>query len=87
MSFRCDVPAERADYRGIDFYLLPDRHQSRDLNCGWRAPFDYARNVAAHFSWCDKNIGGGFGIMFDDVVAGLISLFCLVLLQYWFFPL
>jgi len=38
-------------------------------------------------SWCDKNIGGGFGIMFDDVVAGLISLFCLALLQHWFFPL
>jgi len=38
-------------------------------------------------SWCDKNIGGGFGIMFDDVVAGLISLLCLMLLQHWFFPL
>lgn len=38
-------------------------------------------------SWCDKNIHGGFGIMFDDVVAGIISLFCLMLLQHWFFPL
>ena len=37
-------------------------------------------------SWCDKNIHGGFGIMFDDVVAGIISLLCLMLLQHWFFP-
>lgn len=29
-------------------------------------------------SWLDKNLSGGFGIMFDDVVAGLISLFCLL---------
>jgi phosphatidylglycerophosphatase A len=32
-------------------------------------------------SWFDKNIHGGFGIMFDDVIAGIISLFCLLLLQ------
>ena len=30
-------------------------------------------------SWLDKNLTGGFGIMFDDVVAGLISLFCLLI--------
>ena len=23
--------------------------------------------------WCDRNIGGGFGIMFDDVVAGVFA--------------
>lgn len=28
-------------------------------------------------SWCDKNLHGGFGIMFDDVVAGLMALMCL----------
>ncbi len=32
-------------------------------------------------SWFDKNVHGGFGIMFDDVIAGVISLFCLLLLQ------
>lgn len=32
-------------------------------------------------SWFDKNISGGFGIMFDDVIAGLLSLFCLLLAQ------
>jgi len=32
-------------------------------------------------SWIDRNIGGGFGIMFDDVVAGLISLALLMLAQ------
>jgi phosphatidylglycerophosphatase A len=30
-------------------------------------------------SWLDKNLRGGFGIMFDDVVAGVISLCCLLL--------
>ena len=35
-------------------------------------------------SWFDKNVDGGFGIMFDDVVAGIVSLLCLMLLQYWF---
>ena len=24
-------------------------------------------------SWCDKNIKGGFGIMFDDILAGLLA--------------
>jgi phosphatidylglycerophosphatase A len=28
-------------------------------------------------SWCDKNLHGGFGIMLDDVVAGLMALICL----------
>lgn len=32
-------------------------------------------------SWFDKNIHGGFGIMFDDVIAGIFSLFCLLLLH------
>jgi len=32
-------------------------------------------------SWFDKNIHGGFGIMLDDVIAGVFSLFCLLLLQ------
>lgn len=34
-------------------------------------------------SWLDKNVHGGLGIMLDDVLAGLISLLCLVLLQPW----
>ena len=34
-------------------------------------------------SWLDKNVHGGIGIMLDDVVAGLISLLCLVLIQLW----
>ena len=28
-------------------------------------------------SYIDKNIHGGFGIMFDDVVAGLLALLCM----------
>ena len=36
-------------------------------------------------SWFDKNLQGGFGIMFDDVVAGLVSLLCLMLIQNWYF--
>lgn len=34
-------------------------------------------------SWIDKNVHGGFGIMFDDVVAGAVSLCCLLAIQ-WF---
>ncbi|PCI08264.1 MAG: phosphatidylglycerophosphatase A [Gammaproteobacteria bacterium] len=34
-------------------------------------------------SWLDKNIHGGFGIMLDDVIAGLFSLFFLLLIKQW----
>lgn len=34
-------------------------------------------------SWIDSNIHGGFGIMIDDVVAGLFSLLCLHILLFW----
>lgn len=34
-------------------------------------------------SWCDKNLHGGFGIMFDDVLAGLASLILLQLYLHW----
>lgn len=33
-------------------------------------------------SWFDKNVHGGFGIMFDDVVAGAVSLGCLLAIQW-----
>jgi len=32
-------------------------------------------------SWFDKNVHGGFGIMLDDVIAGGISLCCLLSIQ------
>ena len=35
-------------------------------------------------SWLDKNINGGFGIMIDDVVAGLVSMALLQGYWYWF---
>ena len=34
-------------------------------------------------SWFDKNVHGGFGIMLDDVIAGIFSLSCLLLLEYF----
>lgn len=34
-------------------------------------------------SWLDKNLHGGFGILFDDVIAGIFSLCCLLLLNYF----
>jgi phosphatidylglycerophosphatase A len=34
-------------------------------------------------SWFDKNLHDGFGIMFDDIVAGVMSLICLTMIQYW----
>lgn len=33
-------------------------------------------------SWLDKNVSGGFGIMVDDILAGLISLGCLLLIDF-----
>ncbi len=35
-------------------------------------------------SWLDKKVSGGFGIMIDDVLAGVFSLICLHLLVYYF---
>ncbi len=32
-------------------------------------------------SWIDKNVDGGFGIMIDDVIAGICSLCCLLLIE------
>lgn len=32
-------------------------------------------------SWIDKNVKGGLGIMIDDVVAGAVSLLCMILLM------
>jgi phosphatidylglycerophosphatase A len=34
-------------------------------------------------SWFDKNVHGGFGIMLDDVIAGIFSLCCLLLVEYF----
>lgn len=34
-------------------------------------------------SWCDKKLHGGFGIMLDDVVAGLIALACMQGLSFY----
>ncbi len=36
-------------------------------------------------SWIDKNIHGGFGIMLDDIIAGIISLFFLLLVEYFIY--
>jgi phosphatidylglycerophosphatase A len=33
--------------------------------------------------WIDKRVGGGFGIMVDDLVAGLFAAGCLVLIRQW----
>lgn len=35
-------------------------------------------------SWCDKHVDGGFGIMIDDVLAGLMAL-AVMHGCYWFF--
>jgi len=34
-------------------------------------------------SWLDKRVKGGFGIMVDDVIAGLFALLCLHLIIYF----
>jgi phosphatidylglycerophosphatase A len=30
--------------------------------------------------WLDRNVAGGFGVMIDDVLAGLMALLCLQLI-------
>lgn len=37
--------------------------------------------------YCDKNFHGAFGVMFDDVVAGLMAAGCLWILYYIYPPL
>ena len=35
-------------------------------------------------SWLDKKVSGGFGIMIDDIVAGIFAAICLYfVIQYW----
>jgi len=34
-------------------------------------------------SWLDKKVSGGFGIMIDDILAGVFSLICLQLIVYF----
>jgi len=35
-------------------------------------------------SWVDKNVHGGFGIMLDDILAGVLALIVMQLLALWF---
>lgn len=35
-------------------------------------------------NWLDKKVSGGFGIMVDDIIAGLFALFGLHLINYFF---
>lgn len=37
-------------------------------------------------SWADQKVGGGFGVMLDDVVAGVYALAVLLFLQTWLLP-
>jgi len=34
--------------------------------------------------WVDKHVHGGFGIMLDDILAGVLAFGCLQLLAWWF---
>ena len=38
-------------------------------------------------SWLDKHVGGGFGIMIDDILAGVMAFICLQLLAIFIPPL
>lgn len=37
-------------------------------------------------NWFDEKMPGGLGIMFDDVLAGLMALGCLALIERWLLP-
>lgn len=34
--------------------------------------------------WVDRKVSGGFGIMFDDILAGIYAALILSLIMYWF---
>lgn len=34
--------------------------------------------------WIDRHIHGGFGVMLDDMLAGLFALLCMLVLDQWF---
>ena len=38
-------------------------------------------------SWVDRNVAGGFGIMLDDLLAGVLAAIGLVLIERFVFPL
>jgi len=38
-------------------------------------------------SWADQKVGGGLGVMLDDVLAGVYALGVVLLLQTWLLPL
>ena len=42
------------------------------LGFAWFRLFDVLKPWP--ISWCDRNVGGGFGIMLDDVLAGIMAL-------------
>jgi len=33
--------------------------------------------------WLDRRISGGFGVMIDDVIAGIIAALCLIIAKLW----
>ena len=35
--------------------------------------------------WCDRRVHGGFGVMLDDALAGVIALILIKMLQHWVF--
>ena len=35
-------------------------------------------------NWADQKVSGGFGIMLDDLIAGLWAALCIFLIQFYF---
>ena len=42
-----------------------------------------ARNYAAHAEELDRQVGGGFGIMLDDIIAGAWAALCICMYFYF----
>ncbi|TEW54995.1 phosphatidylglycerophosphatase A [Psychromonas sp. RZ22] len=69
--------------------LYPENHQGQVIPVIWVAVgfllfrfFDVLKPFP--ISWLDKKVDGGFGIMIDDIVAGIISAVILFfMIQYW----
>lgn len=69
----------------ITMFMVPQGWQFMLIGFALFRVFDAAKPWP--ISWLDKNVQGGIGIMLDDVLAGFISLMCLLLLSLFWSPI
>jgi phosphatidylglycerophosphatase A len=90
--YLCDVAAKQLDVHDhpgivwdemvglwLTMTLAPDAWWWLVLGFGFFRLFDIVKPWP--ISWLDKRVGGGFGIMIDDILAGVFAWACLYILQ------